>query len=276
MRSTLIVLALGIVLVATGCAEKTVEVQNGVLVECTYGHTISNTVKTIEVPASKAGDYRVTTKKIVCARHKVLERLYAAAQKAIADGQLEVARAKLAEVLAIDATFRKAAEQAAAIAAGKKPTPDTGSGGTGSTTPTATPDPGVPEGPVASLAIWVPDKISGYKADPIIPDAAALTREYVPTGSSGLVSLVVVVEQFKTAAGAKAAATDTIANQYPSSRSTATADGRTLLFGANGSRFAAVAWNEDAILIVIEGYAKSGSASALKSELQSIAAAIIP
>jgi hypothetical protein len=276
-RTVVALFALVLALALTGCSERTVKVQSGERVVCTYGETVSSTVKTIEVPASKAAIYKVTTKTVVCARHKALEELYAAAQKAIADGDLTAARAKLAGVLAVEADYRKAAEQAAAIDAGKKPVPDTSTGAPGGTPGGTTGGgTGVPEGPVASLAIWVPDTISGYKADPVIADATALTRDYVPTGTSGFVSFVVVAEQFGDAAAAKAAAERTIAKQYPASRSTATADGRTLLFGATGPRFAAVAWSEDAILIVIEGYAKSGNAPTLKSELQSIAAAIIP
>jgi len=274
IRSAAFVVALAAILALTGCGEKTVKVKTGELVVCTYGETVSSTVKTIEVPASKAADYKVTTKKVTCARHRALEAVYAAAQKAIAEGDLEAARAKLAEVLAMEPTFKKAAQQAKDIDAGKKPTADTSTGGsTGGNTGGGT---GVPEAPVAGLAKWVPDTLAGYKADEVIADANALTREYVPSSSSKLVSVVVVAEQYKTAAAAKAAATDTIAKQYPTSRSNATAEGRTLLFGVKGSSFAAVAWTEDAVLIVIEAYAKSGTPSALKSDLQSIASAIIP
>lgn len=275
-RSALFAFALVAVIALTGCGEKTVKVQTGERVVCTYGETVSSTVKTIEVPASKAADYKVVTKKVTCARHKALEALYAAAQKAIADGDLTAARAKLAEVLAMEAGFRNAAEQAAQIDAGKKPTPDTGtgSGNTGGSTDAT--GSGVPETPVASLAKWVPDSITGYKADPVVADTNALTREYVPTGSSPVVSIVVVAEQFKTAEAAKAAAADTIAREYPSSRSTVDADGRTLSFGVSGTKFAAVAWNEGAILVVVEGFPKSGTGSSLKSTLQAIAAAIIP
>lgn len=275
-RSALFAVALAAVLALTGCGEKTVKVQTGERVVCTYGETISTTVKTIEVPASKAADYRVVTKKVTCARHKALEALYAAAQKSIADGDLAAARAKLAEVLAMEAGFRKAAEQAAQIDAGKTPKPDTGGGPATPGGSTETTGSGVPETPVASLAKWVPDSIPGYKADPVVADTNALTREYVPSGSAPVVSIVVVAEQFKTADAAKAAADDTIARQYPSSRSTVDADGRKLSFGVSGTKFAAVAWNEGAILVVVEGYPKSGSGSSLKGTLQTIASAIIP
>ncbi len=271
-----VLFALAIALAVAGCGERTVTVQTGERVVCTYGETVSSTVKSIEVPASKASGYKVVTKTVTCEKHKVIEAIYAAAQRAIEAGDLKAARDKLAEVIGLDANFRKAGEQIALIDAGKKPVPDTGTGGTGSTTPTSTPGGGIPEGPVASLSTWVPDVIAGYKAEPVVADATALTRDYVPTSSKSVTSLVVVAEQFKDAASAKAAAAAMIASQYPSARSTVTADGRTLLYGASSKEFAAVAWNEGAVMIVVESYAAAGTLGSTKSELTSVAAAIIP
>jgi hypothetical protein len=262
-------------LLVAGCGERMVKVQTGERVVCIYGELVSSTVKTVEVPASKAIDYKVVTKTVTCAKHKAIEDLYAAAQKAIAAGDLKTARAKLAEVLGLDATYRKAAQQAAQIDAGKKPAADTGSGPTGSTTPTATPGGGIPEGPVASLASWVPDTLAGYKADAVEADTVSLTRQYVPTGSKPVASIVVVAEQYKDAATAKAAAARTIASQYSTGRTTVTVKGRTVLFGTLSKQFAALAWNEGAVLVVIEGYTSSGTAAGLKDELASVAAALI-
>jgi hypothetical protein len=252
-----------------------VKVQSGERVVCVYGETVSTNVKTLEVPASKVADYKIVTKTVTCDRHKALEALYAAAQKAIAAGDLTAARAKLAEVLGLDANYRKAAEQAAQIDAKKKPVPDPGSGPGGSTTPTGTPG-GVPDGPVASLSGWVPDTLAGYRADPVIADPAALTREYVPTSAKAVTSIVVVAEQYKDATAAKAAAATLMASQYPSGRTTLQADGRNLLYGATSAKFAAVAWNEGAVLVVIESYSSAGSVGSTKSELASVAAALIP
>jgi len=275
-KSIAVVLALVLVLGAVGCGEQTVKVQTGQRVVCTYGETVSSTVKTIEVPASKASSYKVVTKTVTCEKHLVIEALYAAAQKAIEAGDLNAARGKLAEILGLDANYRKAAEQVALIDAGKKPVVDTGTGPAGPATPPVTPGGGVPEGPVASLAAWVPDALSGYKADPVVADATALTREYVPTSAKSVTSLVVVAEQYKDAASAKAAATAMIASQYPSARATVTTDGRTLLYGANSKEFAAVAWSEGAVLIVIESYSAGGTVGSTKGELTSVAAALIP
>jgi hypothetical protein len=273
-RSFAVVLALLLVVAAAGCGERMVKVQTGERVVCVYGETVSSNVKTIEVPASKVADYKVVTKTVTCEKHKALEALYAAAQKAIAAGDLAAARAKLAEVLGLDANFRKAADQAAQIDAGKKPAPDTG-GSTGGTTPPI-PGGGVPEGPVASLAVWVPDKLAGYKADIVDADSVSLTRQYVPTSTKPLTSLVVVAEQYKDAAAAAAAGAATIARQYSTGRATLTVKSRTLQYGTSSKKFAAVAWNEGGVLVVIEAYSAAGSTTALKDELASVAAALIP
>lgn len=268
-----IVAAVAIAVAASGCCERTVKVETGELVVCTYGETVSSSVRTIEVPASKVRDYEVFTRTVTCDKHKSLEALYRAAQEALAAGDLKTAKAKLAQVVAIDATFRKAAGQIAQIDAGKAPKPDSGTGAPGSTPTTGTPG-GQPSGPVMSLAVFVPDTLSGYTADPIQADAAALTREYIAPGSAAVRSVVVVAEQYKDAASAKAAASATIASMYPSRKATVPVEGRVLQYGASSTRFAAVAWNEGAILVVIEGYSPSGS-SALKTELAEVAAAII-
>jgi hypothetical protein len=270
-----VVLTLLLALAAAGCGERMVKVQTGQRVVCVYGETVSSDVKTIEVPASKVADYRVVTKTVTCEKHKALEALYAAAQKAIAAGDLAAARAKLAEVIGLDANFRKAADQAAQIDAGKKPVPDPSGGPTGGTTP-PTPGGGVPEGPVASLSVWVPDVLAGYKADPVDADSVSLTRQYVPTSSKPLTSLVVVAEQYKDAAAAGAAAANTIARQYSTGRVTLTVKSRKLQYGTSSKRFAAVAWNEGGVLVVIEAYAAAGATTALKDELSAVAAALIP
>ncbi len=280
MRRISVISALLIVGLATGlagCGERVVKVESGTRVVCTYGEQLSNTIKIVDVPASEARLYTVKTAKVTCTKHRKLEALYADAQRAIAANDMKTARAKLAEIIELDASFRKASEQASDIDSGRKPVPDIGSPATGSptgsTVPTGT---GIPEGPVASLATWVPDSIPGYKADPVTADSVSLTREYTAVGGGAVTSIVVVAEQYKDATFAKAAAVGTISGQYSARRDRGTADGRTLQFGTSGASFAAVAWNEGAVLVVVEAYSASGKASSLKGDLQAIAAAIIP
>ena len=269
---TSVILALVVAVATAGCSEKTVTVQSGEKVVCTYGETISITERMVDVPESEAGDYKINVKTITCAYHRKLAALYAAAQKALTDGDLKAAKESLTQVVALDAAFRKAAEQIKAIDAGQTPPADTtappsGTGGSGSD---------LPEAPVASLAAWVPDTLAGYTAQPIIVDPIALTREYLPTSKGAITVVVVVVEQYPSATVAKNRTVETIARAYSADRTSLTVEGRKLEFGTDGGKFAAIAWNEGSIGVAIEAASSGKSAAGLKAELSSIAAALIP
>lgn len=253
----------------SGCT-RMVRVETGEVTTCTYGEVISNTVKVVEVPADKAGDYSVVTKTVTCARHARLEALYAEAQAAILASDLSTARAKLAEIVAADAAFRRAKAQLDAIDKGQKPVPD--SGGTGGGT-----DSGgkLPVGPIANLAAFVPDTLPGYTALPITSDVFTLARQYAPAAGGPTDSFVIVVEQYRDATAAKAAIASAIAPGYGSNVSTVMIAGRSARFGTDGKRFATIAWYEGGVLIVLEASSKSRKPAGLKSHLVSLASAIV-
>jgi hypothetical protein len=256
-----------------GCGEKLVKVQTGEKVVCTYGETVSSSVKTIEVPASKVDAYKVVVRPVLCSRHRAIEGLYAAAQRLITAGNLKLAADKLALILELDSNYRKAAQQKKDIGAGKTPVVDTGTGpdpGAGTVTPPG--GTGVPETPVASLATWVPDALAGYTAQPVAADAGALTREYVPVSGGAVSSVVVVVQQLYSEAQAKAFAAGTIKSGYPSNRTSLTIGSRTADFGTRG-HYGAIAWNQGALTVVVEVYG-TGTVSSLKAAAQTIGAAI--
>lgn len=256
----------------TGCGQK-VRVETGQRVTCTYGEVLTDTVEAIDVPADKAGGYRVVEKTVTCDRHKKLENLYAAAQASIAAGDLASARSKLDEVVKSDPLFKKAQQQLDQIQAGKKPLVD---GASGSTPATGTASEGKkPIGPIANLAGLVPDSLPGYKAEPVIAEVFNLTREYLPTGSTGTDGLVVVVEQYKDAKAAKLGISGSIARSYPSSRASMKIEGRTVYFGTDGNRFAVAAWNENGVLVAVEASSKTGKPSSLKAHLASLVGAIV-
>jgi hypothetical protein len=225
-----------------GCS-RTVRVETGERIVCTYGEVVTDTIRTVEVPAAEAADYKVIRETITCDRHKRLEALYAAGQAAILAGDLTTARENLAEVVKTEPQFRNAQQQIDAIDAGQKPVVDTSapkapaSGATSSTPGGTTPggptdSPGKePVGPVASLSSFVPDTLPGYKSTPIIADAT--------------------------------------------SASTFTVSGRSVYFGTDAHRFAIVAWNEQGIVVVIEGSSRTGKPEALKSHLTSLVGAIV-
>jgi hypothetical protein len=260
-----------------GC-NRTVRVETGERIVCTYGEVVTDTVHTIEVSAADAATYHVVSKTVTCDRHKRLESLYADAQAAILAADLAAARLKLAEVVKTEPQFRNAQRQIDAIDAGATPAVDKGApktpGSPGSVTPAPAGDK-QPVGPVATLASWVPASLPGYTSTPILADVYTLTREYLPGGSAPTDNLVVVVEQYKDAAAAAAAIRNDLARSYPASSSTLTISGRSVYFGTDSKRHAIVAWNENGVVVAIEGTPRNGGPASLRSHLSSLVTAIV-
>lgn len=260
-------LLVGVVLPLTGCGRK-VTVTTGEIVLCTAGEIIEDNTEQLEVPADKVADYSVTTTVITCDRHADLTTLYTSAQKAIAEGDLVAARDRLRIIVERDPTYRKAADQLAAIDGGGKPTADTGDGTPGGTpggapggTPGGTPEtPEEPIGPVANLAQYVPDSISGYSAQGIIADVGSLSRLYLPTGGKAD-QLVIAVDQMVDAKAASQAASAVVAD-YPLNTATKQVGGAKVTVGVRDS-YVVAAFADGAVLIAVELHAKSGSGSAL-------------
>jgi hypothetical protein len=289
LRIILIALvAVGILLAGTwfllAGVNRDVRVQTGERIVCTYGEVLTDTVRTVEVPAADAADYKVVRETITCDRHRRLEALYAEAQAAILAGDLTTAREKLAEVVKTEPQFRTAQQQIDAIDEGRTPLADKNAPKPPASGPTSsTPTPGgtgespgkEPIGPVASLSSFVPDSLPGYTSTPIVADVYALTRQYVPAKSAPTDALVVVVEQYRDATAAQNAIKNDLGSNYPTSASTITVSGRSVYFGTDGHRLAIVAWNENGILVAIEGSSKTGNSAALKSHLTSLVDAIV-
>ena len=274
------ILSAGLLLLA-GC-NRTVRVETGERIVCTYGEVVTDTIHTVEVPSDQAGKYKVVRETITCDRHKRLEALYAEAQAAIVAGDLKTARVRLAEIVTTEPTFRNAQQQLDAIDEGKTPTVDTSvspSSGSTTTKPPATggtPSQGQePVGPVATLSTWVPDTLPGYTSTPIIADVYTLTRQYLPAKTDPTDALVIVVEQYKDAAAAKAAISNDLGASYPTDSSAITVSGRSVYFGTDGHRFAIAAWNENGVIVAVEGSSKTGNPAALKAHLTSLVTAIV-
>ena len=273
------VLSAGVLLLA-GC-NRTVRVETGERIVCTYGEVVTDTIRTVEVPSDQAAKYKVVRETITCDRHKRLEALYGEAQAAIIASDLKTARTKLAEIVTTEPTFKNAQQQLDAIDEGKTPTVDTsvsatsGSGATTTPAPGSTPSQGQqPVGPVATLSTLVPYTLPGYTSTPIIADVYTLTRQYLPAKSDPTDALVVVVEQYKDAAAAKAAIANDLGRSYTTNSSTVTVNGRSVYFGTDGHRLAIVAWNENGVIVAVEGSSKTGKPTALKAHLTSLVAAI--
>jgi hypothetical protein len=270
-RRTIVIPVVAALLGATllsGCA-RTVRVETGERITCTYGEIVSSSVKVIEVSADKAGSYKVVDKTVTCDKHARLETLYAEAQASILASDLAAARAKLAEIVAADAAFRRAKTQLDAIDSGTKPPADSGSGGGKGT------DGKEPVGPIANLASLVPDTLPGYTAAPIVSDVFNLAREYVPAATSPTDYLMVAVEQYRDAKSATAAITRVIAPGYGHDVSTVQIGGTSVRFGSDGKRFATVAWAQNGIMVAIEASSRSRKPADLKNHLISLASKIV-
>lgn len=268
-RPLLVILMIAALLVVAGC-KKQVEVRTGTKTLCRYGHVVTDDTHTIKVPAEKAGEYRVSEVTITCDLHKKLETLYAQAQLQITSGDLDAASKVLEQVVAGDANFRSAKKQLDAIKAGGKPVPDDAQAP--STPTTSTPEPGAtPTGPIEALLVWTPDSLTGFTAGKPLSDALTVTREYLSAGGDAAAA-VIVAEQYPTAAAAKAALDGQIKRAYPSNASAVTVKSHPAYFGTDARRFAAVAFTQDAILVVVEIEARSGvSPASLKSFATSVA-----
>jgi hypothetical protein len=253
-----------------GCT-RMVRVETGERVTCTYGEIVSSSVKVIEVPADKAGSYKVVDKTVTCDKHARLETLYAEAQASILASDLAGARAKLAEIVAADAAFRRAKAQLDSIDAGSKPSADSGSGSGGGTST----DGKEPVGPIANLASLVPDTLPGYTAAPIVSDVFNLDREYIPAAGAPTDYLVVAVEQYRDAKSAKAAIARVIAPGYGQDVSTVQIGATSVRFGSDGKRFATVAWTQNGIMVAIEASSRSRKPADLKNHLISLAGEIV-
>lgn len=276
-------------LVVSGCQKK-IDVRTGTRVVCTYGHAISDNTKIVSVPVKNAGDYNIRTVTRICEQHAKLEALYKQAQDALRKGDLAAAKKALTQVVAIDQAYGKAQDQLDQIAAGKKPKPDEnppsasdpgtgggttpgGSGTTTDTTPggsgttTETPGGGNVSGPVDGLRRWTPNTLTGYTASKPAVDVLNIARQYVPADNSDVLTLVIVAEQFRTAADAKAGLQAQVKNRYTKNRETVTFNGHSAFYGTDGRKFAALGFTNGAVMVALEMSVKSGSPTALRTPI---------
>jgi len=271
MRMTRIVIALALLLalpLSAGCREKTVTVRSGEIVICTEGEIISDTTEEISVPADEVGEYSVKTRVETCDLHAKLAKLYDDAQKAIAAGDVEGAKAALTQVLKLDVTYRAAGTQLADINAGKKPAVDgaqPAQPGTGAQDP-ATPGEDDPAGPILTLSSYTPDSVAGLVGQGLIADPFTLTRDYLPSTPGSMLKAVIVAEQFKDAAAAKAELADVIKPSYSKQAATLTTGGRSVYYGVSG-KVAAVAFVEGSVLVVVEGAATGDDGAVVKAKI---------
>jgi len=254
---------------------QTVSVRAGEIVECTYGHIVSEDIETVEVPQRDASNYSVTTRQIVCADHLRAQTLYDEAQEALEKADLKKAEKKLEEVLAIDSSFKQAKSQLAQINSGKKPQADgssnDSSGDSNGKTVEKPDTPGddKPSGPVASLAAWMPDALSGYKAEKAIADVFSISRDYTPASDTNVRVLVIAAEQYGSDDMAKSALEKSV--RLPYNGKAIKVGKRSGYLGTNGDDVAVLGITDGAVRIIFQMTTKDEQATKVTSDLIKIA-----
>lgn len=264
----LLVVLLAATAPVAGCARKMVTVRTGEVVLCTAGEVIEDNTKEIEVPVSEVSKYSVKTRVTTCERHQGLAGLWEAAQQALAQGDTNAAKAKLAAIVAKDPTYAggKAKQQLDEISGGGTP-----SSGGGSQPGTSTAGGEEPVGPVANLLKYVPDSLAGYTAQGIIADPASIARDYIPlSGNADL--MVIMVEQMVDAKRA-VAGLDAFTQTYPNDSASVTVAGKAGRFGTR-PEYAAIAFADGSLLVTIEMHVRSGRPADLKPSLIKVGEAI--
>ena len=257
------VLALGIVLSVAGCRQY-VSVRAGTRTECNYGHLVGEDIRTVKVPADKVGSYGVITKYITCPRHLEAERLMAQAKAAFGKGDKAKAKKLLQQAFAQASDVQDpsglGSKLKVARPAGGTSSGDTTGGGTpGGTTPAG-------DGVVSpvDLMVSLPKTLPGYVLLSENRSMVAATRTF--RGTTALPrQLVVQVTYVGTEVGYKDWFEDRIKLAYTVSPQTVKADGQSVYFATDGTRFATGAWYHGGGAFQVEAAAKSGSPAALKT-----------
>ncbi|MBE0477204.1 MAG: hypothetical protein IBX62_08925 [Coriobacteriia bacterium] len=266
-----------IVLVALAAAawrmwpETKVRVKTGTIVMCTWGELISDDTRETQVTASEVGEHGVRTEVTTCDRHKRIEELRKKAEEAIRDKDLAAARLALEELVKLDPSDSGSAQKLKAVVAGKIPAGGSSGGGSGSGNGGGGDNGGdngdggdgggsngggnggerPPEGPVANLTDYVPDKLTGFVAQGIVADPFILWRNYIPEGKSPILQLVVMAEQHGSKSDSEAAIARDVKTYYPDDARSVDVKGRTAYFGTR-RHLAVLALSDGSIRLVLE------------------------
>jgi hypothetical protein len=260
------------VLAVVPACQRTVEVQTGTRTVDAQGNVISQDIRTVRVPADKAGAYRVVTITQAPSKADKVASLYAQAQQAISGGNLKLAEKTLNELLAIVPEYRSAKKQRDAIKKGQKVSADTGASKPATSTAGGKSggSSGQPAEVAGSLLQWVPDNLSGFTASKANADSLSVSREYRPGSGNSAASLVIVAEQFRTSAEAQSALTTQVKQRYPKNADTSKVHGHDVYFGTDGKSFAVMAFASGAAMVAIEASPDSGSPAGMSSALAKV------
>lgn len=247
--SVAFVVVLGFSLTRLLSPEKQVRVRAGTRIVCTYGETLSSTVKTLWVPESKANQYRVSTRTILCEKHRK-------AQEAFALGQ---ALARLHKYPAALRAFKRAAKYdpkyknvQAWIASGGR----SGGSASGSTNSTSSGSSAGTSGGGSSsggaetvnISAMIPSSLAGYRAGSLLKEPKSVSRDFVPKSQRIVQTLVIRAYDFGTQARAAQFINRVSRRVYAKSGKTTTFRNTKAYFGTQPPVYATFAWADRGVV----------------------------
>jgi len=230
-----------------------VPVKIGSKTVCRYGHVIKDDTRTVRLPWFLADIFEAKTTKTVCAKHEKCEKLYADAQRKIADGELEEAKTTLNEVQELDEGFKQTSSQLKAIEqAGSSSGSSSGSSGSSSNN-SGSANPGgntPPTIPIDLPALLPQGNISGYTRGTLVTDENTAQVDYLPDANTRqkINSLLITVRKMKDKTAANNFINNVSKKVYPNDQESPTIKGKTAYFGTNIHGLATLSW-ADGILV---------------------------
>lgn len=239
--------------------------KTGTRVMCTYNHIIKDNTRTILVWRWTVGDYKVTTKTTICAKHKRLEALYLKARRAADKKDYKTARKILAQIKTSDPAFQIgniAALEAEIYPGGTPP------GATPGTTPGTNPDGSTPNYSGALSGLF-PASLAGYTQVVDSPGTLSASRAYTADANAhpNVALLTIQFTRAGTAATVENYVNKEVKTYYSANAKTLKIKGQNAYFGTDGADLAILAYSVSGVVVELEMSAVDGKGAGLYDTL---------
>lgn len=251
-------------------------VKTGRTVLCKYKHTLVKDVDTKWVLRWTADDYGIDTVKIVCGKHKRLEKMWADAESKKKNGDYAGALSVLKAIQAADPAYPGLTDELAAVAdsAGQDAPPGTDNGGE-NTAPPADTTPGGDTDPVYSgeLDGFFPASLNGYTLIGATKGSMSANRVYGSDLSvhPKVASLTIQLDQAGSDDLAEQEINKDIKSYYAANGKTESIDGTQVYFGTDNHQLAVAVYHIGGVIFLIEMRSAGPPPTELFEELMAIA-----
>lgn len=252
-----IAVVLGVSAVGSLAGERKVKVLSGGKTICVYGETLKNSVRSLWVPESRAGSYKVVTKRVLCDRHRLAQQWFQKGQALAKQGKPKQALQAFKKVAKYDPKFKdvetwiasdgKHGDKASASGNSANTGGSSTSADSGDSDPTGTStDSGViKDNTPVDAASLIPASLTGYDLINSSAGKTEASREYRPVDKKAIPARVLIIRTYDRGSWQKAAAfvRNTSRRVYPGNRKTVKRwRGVNAYFGTQSTLYATFAW----------------------------------